>query len=158
MAHRHTNQGAQFHDMAAFRRFALAGDAVFTVVSKRTGTRFTYRIQRPRGEKNSKTYFCKLLNGPDNTSNYAYFGLMFGPGKDTDFQSFRHGGATAKVALATPSVSGFAWLLRHVMHDETLDLVEIWHQGRCGKCRKPLTVPESIESGLGPVCAKGGRD
>jgi hypothetical protein len=30
--------------------------------------------------------------------------------------------------------------------------MELWHEGRCGKCGRALTVPESIESGLGPVC------
>jgi hypothetical protein len=33
-------------------------------------------------------------------------------------------------------------------------LIEIWHQGRCGKCGKVLTVPKSIESGFGPECSK----
>jgi len=156
MAHRHTNLGAQFQDMAAFRRFALAGNAVFTMVSKRTGERFTYRIRKPSGEK--KPFFIQLMNGPDNTSNYAYFGLMFGKGVDSDFTSYRHGGAKAKASPSAPSVKGFEWLIRNVMNEKVLDQVELWHQGKCGKCRKPLTVPESIASGLGPVCAKGGRD
>jgi len=147
--------GGQFSTMAAFRKFALSGNAVFTMVSKRSGTRFTYRIRRLDSDK---PFFIQLMNGPDNTLSYAYFGVMFGKGVDQDFQSYRHGARKAKVARTAPSVQGFEWLLRHIMHDETLDLVEIWHQGKCGKCRKALTVPESIESGLGPVCAKGGRD
>lgn len=147
--------GATFQDMAAFRRFALAGNAVFTMVSKRTGDRFTFRIRKPTSDK---PYFIQLMNGPDNTSNYAYFGIMFGKGKDTDFQSYRHGADKAKVGKSAPSVQGFEWLIRNVMSDKVLEQVELWHQGKCGKCRKPLTVPESIASGLGPVCAKGGRD
>jgi len=154
MAHRHTNQGAQFQDMAAFRRFALAGNAVFTMVSKRTGTRFTYRIRKPGSDK---PYFIQLMNGPDNTTSYAYFGLMFGKGVDSDFTSYRHGGHKAKAGKDAPSVKGFEWLIRNVMAEKVLEEVEIWHQGKCGKCRKPLTVPESIASGLGPVCAKGRR-
>ena len=34
------------------------------------------------------------------------------------------------------------------------DFVEIWHEGKCGKCGRPLTVPSSIENGLGPSCLK----
>lgn len=148
-------EGAKFGSMAAFRAFALAGNATFTMVSKRTGERFTYRIRKPDADK---PYFIQLMNGPDNTINYAYFGLMFGKGKDSDFESYRHGGVKAKVSKTAPSVMGFEWLIRNVMNEQALDQVEIWHQGKCGKCRKALTVPESIASGLGPVCAKGGRD
>jgi len=150
--------GGTFSNMAAFRKFALAGNAVFTVVSKRTGTRFTYRVRKPRAEGAKNPYFVQLLNGPDNTNSYAYFGIMFGKGADTDFASYRYGGAKAKVSQTAPSVQGLEWLFSNIMNEKVLERVEIWHQGKCGKCRKALTVPESIASGLGPVCAKGGRD
>ena len=29
----------------------------------------------------------------------------------------------------------------------------VFHDGKCGRCGRKLTVPESIQSGLGPVCA-----
>lgn len=32
--------------------------------------------------------------------------------------------------------------------------VEIWHEGRCCRCNRKLTVPASIELGLGPDCAE----
>lgn len=143
--------GAQFSSMAAFRRFALSGNAVFTVVSRVTGVRFTYRIRKP---EDSKAYFIQLLNGPENTSNYVYFGVMFGPGLDTDFATYRHGGAKAKVSADAPSVKGWEWLVQNIMNEKVLERAEIWHQGKCGKCRKALTVPESIAIGLGPKCAK----
>jgi hypothetical protein len=31
---------------------------------------------------------------------------------------------------------------------------KIHHEGRCGKCGRLLTVPESVETGIGPECAK----
>jgi hypothetical protein len=31
---------------------------------------------------------------------------------------------------------------------------KVHHEGRCGRCGRTLTVPESIESGIGPECAK----
>ena len=34
------------------------------------------------------------------------------------------------------------------------EFVEVWHEGCCGKCGKRLTVPSSIENGLGPECIK----
>jgi hypothetical protein len=31
-------------------------------------------------------------------------------------------------------------------------LLEVWHEGRCGRCGRALTVPESVERGIGPEC------
>jgi len=31
--------------------------------------------------------------------------------------------------------------------------VQFWHEGRCGRCNRRLTVPESITLGFGPDCA-----
>ena len=154
------SQGAMFKSMSDFRKFALAGNATFTLVSLRTGDRFTYRIRKPRAEpgERPKPFFVQLMNGPDNTANYAYIGLMFGKGEDSDFASWRHGAHKAKAGKDAPSVKAIEWLFRNVMCEKALEQVEIWHQGKCGKCRKPLTVPSSIHTGLGPICAKGGRD
>jgi hypothetical protein len=30
--------------------------------------------------------------------------------------------------------------------------LEFWHEGRCGRCGRRLTVPDSIASGYGPEC------
>jgi hypothetical protein len=56
---------------------------------------------------------------------------------------FFHGKADAMVTIA------FGWAWRHPDSDK----LEVWHEGRCGRCGRRLTVPESIESGLGPECA-----
>jgi hypothetical protein len=29
-------------------------------------------------------------------------------------------------------------------------------EGRCLRCNRPLTTPESIRRGIGPICAEGG--
>lgn len=31
--------------------------------------------------------------------------------------------------------------------------LQIFHEGRCGRCGRVLTVPESVETGFGPECA-----
>lgn len=33
------------------------------------------------------------------------------------------------------------------------DVIEVWHEGGCKHCGKKLTVPASIELGMGPDCA-----
>ena len=140
-----------FSSADAFKAFALAGNAVFTVVSKKTGARFTYRIRQGEGDK--APHFVSVLVGPDNTTSYKFFATIFG----RDFKTMRMG-ARSKIGRDAPSVNALFWLFAHLdLHSAPFELVEIWHQGKCGKCRKPLTVPSSIESGLGPVCAKSGK-
>lgn len=48
---------------------------------------------------------------------------------------------------------GFAWFWRMLMANKPFPAgFEFWHEGRCAKCAKRLTVPESIAFGYGPEC------
>lgn len=130
--------------------FMFAGNAYFTLVSQKTGTRYTYRISRAYdevdGEKQYKNlWFVSLLTGPDNWANYSYIGLC-GDGK-----SFRLTGKS-KLPLESPPVAGFQYTLRHLLESGSTPGVEIWHAGKCGRCGRMLTVPESIACGFGPEC------
>jgi hypothetical protein len=140
----------------AARAFLLGGHAVVTLVSRKTGTRFTYRVSRAP-EKREKSegiaYFVSVLNGPENTSDYAYIGLLVfdhGPQDEPKFCWTRK----SRVTDLAPSFKAFRWAMRaFFFRDELFENLEVWHSGACGKCGRPLTVPESIASGLGPVCA-----
>lgn len=48
----------------------------------------------------------------------------------------------------------FVWLLKNLERLEEFPKLTIYHEGRCCKCGMPLTVPESIDSGIGPECKK----
>ena len=55
-----------------------------------------------------------------------------------------------------------AWFYEKVIVDgkKPSDIgLEVWHEGRCGKCGRKLIVPESIARGIGPekggTCATG---
>lgn len=123
--------------------YVLAGKATITLESGTTGKRFTYRVtaSKPQRPGDWPVYFVGLLTGPNNETDYRYLGTIFADG-------FR---ITRKSAYApsTPSVVAFAWFARH-WEDAR---VQVWHEGTCGKCGRTLTVPESIASGLGPICA-----
>jgi hypothetical protein len=133
--------------LAAGKRkgFILAGNAIFTVRSKATQTRFTYKVQQSDPAKcrpgMMPVYFVSLLNGADNTGDFAYIGTIFADG----FRVTRK----SRVAASAPSAIAFSWLMKHLEDAR----VEVWHEGRCGRCGRTLTVPESIESGIGPICA-----
>lgn len=125
------------------RRFALGGNARMTAVSHKTGQRFTYRIRRPSEEK---PWFVQVLTGSDNEADYTFFGTIFPDG------SFRHS-RKAQVTEDAPSARAFAWLWSHLRLDGDLPQgLDLHHEGRCGRCGRTLTVPESIESGFGPEC------
>lgn len=125
---------------AAIKAFALAGKATFTLVSKRSGARFTYRVVKgkPNPRYPEPKWFVKALQGSD----YVYLGTIDAQGR------WQHGGKSPIGPSATVSKAfGFFWT-----HPDHPDL-EVWHEGQCGCCGKPLTTPESIAVGLGPVCA-----
>lgn len=131
------------------RAFVTAGRAVFTVVNTQTGNRFTYRVNAPHDVYANalERWFVKVLTGADNERSYSYIGLLTGDGKFLHTQGSR-------VARDAPSFLAFAWLWRHV--DDLPPYVEVWHEGRCGRCGRVLTVPESIARGLGPECVQLG--
>lgn len=136
---------SQVTDAATALRFMLAGNAYFTLVSKRTGTRFTYRVGMPKKARGSDQpwYYVSLLNGPDNTSNYTWMGTILNNG------GYRY----AKVGKDAASSKAFLWLLARLQAGVFPAEVEFWHEGRCGRCGRMLTVPASVARGIGPECA-----
>lgn len=129
-------------DPSHFERFATAGNAIFTVESSRTGARFTYRV-RARASIGNGVLFVSVLTGSDNENDYSYIGWI------DQWHGFRHGGAKSSIGSDASSVIAFAWLWRHRSNPSP---ARVYHEGRCGRCGRRLTVPSSIESGLGPEC------
>lgn len=123
--------------------FLKAGRAIFTVANN-DGKHYTYKITS-KDVDYGKIYFVALLTGSNNQSDYTYMGLMTNNGlKLTKKSKYNEDGIPVRVF-------NFAW---RIIHDAQ-DLPEgytIDHEGQCGRCGRPLTTPESIQSGLGPVC------
>lgn len=128
-------------------RFLLAGNAIFTLRSRKTGSRYTYRVSHKKGGDVS---FVSLLVGSDNTRDYAYMGLL-PDDKPTSLRGVGKGKSCA--SYDAPSAKAFQYLLDSIAKGQIPEALEVWHEGRCGRCGRKLTVPESIETGLGPECA-----
>lgn len=127
-----------------WRTFVLAGNAVFTIENQSSGNRFTYQVTRCKDE-DKEIWFVAVLNGPNNETDYAYIGSIFG----TEFRLTRK----SRFSPDAVSVKAFAWLCGYLFSEEMLpDPILIHHEGRCGRCGRRLTVPESVESGYGPEC------
>ena len=97
--------------------------------------------------------FVKLLTGSDNTADYSYLGML--------------NEQTGEVRLTAKSCAGAdSWAVRIVRRvlaqmweGEGMQAIlaagwDVHHEGRCGRCGRPLTVPESLEVGIGPDCAE----
>ena len=125
----------------AARKFVTAGNARFTVRNATTGNRFTFRV---RAVRDGAVSFVSVLTGSDNEAAYSYLGFIRGG-------DYIHGGRRAKIGPQAQSAQVFAWFWRNL--DKLPAQVEVWHDGRCGRCARALTVPESVASGLGPECA-----
>jgi hypothetical protein len=146
-------------DAVIAKGFILAGNATFTVRSQKTGTRYTYKVSRADCSRCQKKdcqcwkyprYFVSLLTGPDNTGDYTYLGML---GEQHHFKATR---ATGTQASGKPFLA-FSYVWTYLARGVYPAQVEIWHEGKCGRCGRKLTVPESVERGIGPECAaKGG--
>lgn len=134
---------AKLADAPAAKAFILAGNARVTLVSEYTGTRFTYRVRKA---KDKALWFVALLTGDNNEADYTYLGTIF------DDAVYRHG-KKSSIGADAPGAKAFAYAWRWLREDKAPPHCEVWHEGRCGKCGRPLTVPESIATGMGPVCA-----
>jgi hypothetical protein len=127
--------------------FVLAGNATFTLVSKDTERRFTYKMTKSNNKPN--LYFVKLLHGPDNNNDYKYVGCYY---SDTNvFYIDKHYRDRAEYAWPA-SIRAINYFLRHL--DNLSDRLVVYHEGKCARCGRKLTTPESIITGFGPECRR----
>ena len=93
------------------------------------------------------TYFVSLLSGPDNWTNYVYMGILnpkTGVVRLTNKSKYRP---------TTPPYRILNGILERVWQGHDLPKgFELRHEGKCGRCGRKLTVPESIDRGFGPDC------
>lgn len=138
---------AEFHDPAVTVRFLLAGDAHVTFQNRKTGTRFTYRVRSVEDrQERGPTHFVDVLTGPDNGGSYDYLGCLYAD------RAYRRG-RKSRISEDAPSAVAFAWVWARLTAGRMHPQLAIFHEGRCGACGRRLTTPESIMTGLGPVCA-----
>lgn len=130
--------------------FMLSGRAIFTLVSMKTNKRYTYQIRKKDADgPNSKPiWFVSYLRGEDNENSYSYIGYLRYEWK-TENLRFKLG---KKITQCSTPITAFVWTFNRLFKKEETPNLEIWHAGRCGRCGRTLTVPESIQSGFGPEC------
>lgn len=120
--------------------FILAGKAIVTFLNTQSENRFTFKVKK---SKEGDFYFVSLLTNPET---YQYIGTVSNG-------VFRLG-KKSKVSGDAQSVKVFDYVTKKLKSNTLPNFIEIWHEGKCGRCGRALTVPSSIESGLGPECIK----
>ena len=135
-----------FSDIESARGFALAGNAILTISSLKTGNHYTYKVRKKESTRGGNLWFVsRLVDGSADQGFFAYTGII----RDGRFS------VTAKAGISegAPCVQAFAFFMRTpVLHPQ----MEVRHEGRCGVCGRTLTVPASIDRGIGPECAQKG--
>lgn len=141
---------ATTHHFASIRDarfFAFAGNAIITLESLKSGAHYTYKIQqatdKESGEAKPGMFFVKLLtSGSADEGEFTYIGMVM----KAVFRLTK----ASKTSTEAPSVKAFAFFMSL---QELHPALVIRHEGRCGRCNRTLTVPESIDRGIGPDCA-----
>lgn len=132
----------RFNDDSGKRRI------YFTLHNEKTGNHRTFRIEKsPANAKfAANSLIIGLLVGAENNceSSYKTFGFV----NDTDVFTWKKYKNTNFEKLGQ-IVS--ATLLENPKYTvpETLKIIP---SGRCYMCGRPLTTPESIQAGIGPIC------
>ena len=129
-------------------------NGAYTIVSHKSGEHRTLKISTVHNEE-SALYgkrIISLLVGPDNQSDYRGFAFFNDNNSMSVWSRFR-GTLTEEIGrcLITFLVNG------KVSDDGSIRMEgvngHVLFQSACCVCNRPLTCPESIRSGIGPVCA-----
>lgn len=125
-------------------KFFSAGRAVFTVDNGK-GTHYTFRIGR---KNDTQPLFVSLLTGPDNNNSFTYLGI-FNP--ETNEIRLT---AKSRYTDETLPVKVVRWAVKAVVTNKIPEGYAVQHAGKCCRCGRTLTTPESVNRGWGPECDK----
>lgn len=124
-------------------------DGFYTVVYAKANAHRTLKVETQTEGKWAGSTFVGYLDGTDNEKNYRTFGFLNKrTGQVSFFNKFRASEPPERltriqravdIIFRQPDETGLAYALR---------------SSRCCRCNRTLTVPASINNGLGPECAK----
>lgn len=125
-------------------------NGTFTVMSAQTGEHRTFKIVPAR---NNKPRWVMLMTGPDNENSFTSFALINDDNRHIRvFVKYRG-------APGNPSIyEEYARLLECMLKRENDEFYTergytIEGSKRCARCGRKLTEPQSLVTGIGPVCA-----
>ncbi len=135
-------------------RYMLAGKSEFTMLSIKSGVRLRYKLTKKeskyKGEDGASEFIYFLNTFTDGDMQYA--GVLF---YNDDNNTFNFGkGARGKLQPSHLNVRSILYVLNNLTKGNEDLALKVYHSGKCGRCGRKLTTPESVLTGLGPTCSK----
>jgi len=121
--------------------FIMGGKSIFTAKNNETGNRFTFKVNK--GDQGD-IYFLSVLTQPNI---FEFIGTFY-PSTLVKISP------KSRITEQSTSYKVFNYILSHLRKGDLPKQVEIWHEGKCAKCGRSLTDPDSIKTGWGPYCRK----
>lgn len=122
-----------------FETYAKGCHGSITARSLATGNHYTFRFRKAQGGD----LLALVLTDGDQWQNLGYVDFASRTvrlGRYSRFSRFSH------------AYQALAWLVKLAEFNPAI--VAVLHDGRCGVCGRVLTHPDSIQSGIGPICAQ----
>jgi len=132
----------------------------YTIESRKGGHR-TLRIATVAKGKLKGRRIVSLLTGPNNSDDYRGFGFVDDDGVQV-WKRFAGGGFSRRVysEIVIAKHEGMHMKLAKLLWSLAVEDGQAERAGykllleaRCLRCNRRLTTPESIRTGVGPVCA-----
>lgn len=120
--------------------FLLGGKATFTLESKKTGKHYTFKAVT---SDNKKLIWISILTNGDE---YIYLGTVFTTSPNWIYK------ITAKSNPENKLHSILDWFFKLLNSNHLHPNLIFRHAGRCSRCSRKLTTPESLDAGMGPIC------
>ena len=120
---------------------AQTHNGTITIKSRKTGEHRTLRIKTVKYRDGSEHRVVSYLYGQDNENDYKGFGEIDRLGN-------------VRLWRKSQGSELFRWYARFLTFPSKFaNSVDVNFDGRCRVCNRMLTTPESVASGIGPICA-----
>lgn len=126
------------------RDYIFGGRGIVTLKSP-TGVHHTYVFQRPRNEDQfpDDVMFVYALH---DGNKMFYVGMI----ENSQFRLTR----SSRFLNDTEIVRGARYIMKMAFVKDLDTPMELYHEGICSVCGRPLTNPKSIQTGIGPRCRR----
>jgi hypothetical protein len=118
-----------------------------TVENPATGGHRTFKVTTAKSGPLEGKRIVSLLSGPDRDDYACWtgFGFVGEDGNVVLWKSYRE--------LGKGAWAFYARSLSNPVHYAVTKGLRYWFAGRCRRCGRVLTRPDSIAAGIGPECA-----
>lgn len=130
-------------DAAKIGEFLYAGRATFTIKSLASGEHYTYSLNKA---DDAERWFLSVRAG----DAFVYVGTIL---KRMPY-GLLHLTKKSRYSHDALCVKAFNYFHGHLIAGKIAPKLEFRHEGECGRCGRPLTHPDSIDSGFGPICTR----